>query len=59
MTDRYGNRRVPKMREQINRLERAIRAEGTPAVQDAWDDVVQHIDFAYGRIGAQDNEAGT
>lgn len=47
--DRYGNRKVIKMYAQINELRRAIRAEGTPAIQDAWDKVEEHIDFAYGR----------
>lgn len=44
---RFGNRKVPKMYAQINTLRRAIRDEGTPAIQDAWDKVEEHIDFAY------------
>jgi len=47
-TPRYGNRNVPKMIREIDTLRAAIRAEGTPAIQDAWDKVEQHIDYAYG-----------
>ncbi len=46
-TPRYGNRKVPKMYAEIQTLREAIRAEGTPAIQDAWDRVEQHIDFVY------------
>jgi hypothetical protein len=46
-TETYGTRSVPDMIAQVNELRRAIRAEGTPAVQDAWDKVEEHIDFAY------------
>ena len=55
--DRSGNRKVPKMYAQINELRRAIRAEGTPAVQDAWDAVEEHIDFAYGRVEGGDGRS--
>jgi hypothetical protein len=48
MTAKYGNRNVPKMIREIDTLRAAIRAEGTPAIQDAWDRVEQHIDYAYG-----------
>lgn len=44
---RYGRRRVVKMIHQINKLRAAIAAEGTPAIQSAWDDVESHIDYAY------------
>lgn len=47
--DRYGRRCVVKMYADINALRRAIRAEGSEAVQAAWDAVEEHIDFAYGR----------
>lgn len=50
--DRYGNRRISKMYAEIEALRQAIRAEGTPAIQDAWDKVEQHIDFAYSKGGA-------
>ena len=46
---KYGNRNVPKMIRQVDDLRKAIRAEGTPAIQDAWDQVEQHIDYAYRR----------
>lgn len=47
MTARYGNRTIIKMFNQINALRKAIRAEGTPAIQEAWDKVEEHIDFVY------------
>lgn len=47
MTEKYGNRNVPKMLAQINILRAAIRAEGTEAIQTAWDAVEEHIDYAY------------
>ena len=50
--NRWGQRSVPKMIAQIDALRRAIRAEGTPAIQDAWDKVEEHIDFAYRQSGA-------
>lgn len=58
MTDRYGNRRVPKMREQWNAHRDACRAEGTPAVQETLDAVEEWIDFAFGQNGRADNERG-
>ena len=47
MTAKYGRRNVPKMIGQVDALRHAIRAEGSPLVQDAWDAVEEHIDFAY------------
>ena len=44
---KYGRRNVPKMHAQVNILRSAIRAEGTPMIQQAWDAVEEHIDFAY------------
>lgn len=44
---KYGRRNVPKMIAQIDALRHAIRAEGTPAIQAAWDAVEEHIDYAY------------
>ena len=49
---RYGNRNVPKMIRQIDDLRKAIRAEGTPAIQEAWDSVEEHIDYAYRGVTA-------
>lgn len=46
--------RVTHLGAQINELRRAIRSEGTPAIQDAWDKVEEHIDFAYGRAEGSD-----
>lgn len=44
---RYGARPVAKLYAEINDLRRAIRAAGTPRIQDAWDKVEEHIDIAY------------
>lgn len=52
MEPKFGNRNIPKMYAQINDLRRAIRAEGTPAIQSAWDAVEEHIDFAYKGVKA-------
>ena len=49
-TSCYGNLEVPKMYAEVQTLREAIRAEGTPEIQDAWDQVEQHIDFAYQKI---------
>lgn len=49
MTAKYGNRNVAKMIRQVDDLRRAIRSEGTPLIQEAWDKVEEHIDFAYRR----------
>lgn len=54
---KYGRRNVPKMIAQIDALRQAIRAEGTPAVQAAWDAVEEHIDYAY--RADQDSQRGT
>lgn len=53
MTERYGNRLVTRMYAQVNTLRRAIAAEGSPAIQDAWGKVEEHIDFAYGKNAGQ------
>ena len=49
VTDKYGNRNVIKMFNQINLLRKYIRSEGTPAIQEAWDRVEEHIDFIYAK----------
>jgi len=55
VTDKYGNRNIIKMFNQINHLRKAIRSEGTPTIQEAWDKVEEHIDFAYS-AGTQKND---
>jgi len=55
MTERYGNRKVVKMFNQINALRKAIRSEGTPAIQEAWDKIEEHIDFVYSQQKESDN----
>ena len=57
MTNRYGNRTIIKMFNQINALRKAIRNEGTPAIQDAWDKVEEHIDFIYAEQKAEAKNA--
>lgn len=49
MTGKYGERNITKMIREIDVLRQSIRAEGTPAIQDAWDKVEPHIDYAYQR----------
>ena len=44
---KYGRRNVPKMIGQVDKLRHLIAAEGSPAIQDAWGDVEEHIDYAY------------
>jgi hypothetical protein len=44
---KYGWRNIVKMYAEINVLRKAIRSEGSPAVQAAWDAVEEHIDYAY------------
>lgn len=49
LTERYGRRNIAKMYAEVRTLRNAIRAEGTPAIQAAWDAVEEHIDYAYRR----------
>ncbi|CAB4121839.1 hypothetical protein UFOVP16_13 [uncultured Caudovirales phage] len=51
--DTYGMRNVPDMIRQMEDLRRIIRAQGTPAVQEAWDKVEEHIDYAYRAMPAR------
>jgi hypothetical protein len=44
---KYGQRNVAKMIREWDALRKAIRAEGTPAIQDALDKIEPHIDYAY------------
>lgn len=50
---RYGNRKVSKMIREWRALADLCRAEGTPAIQDALDNVEQHIDYAYGSASSK------
>lgn len=43
--DKYGKHPVVKIINNMERLRRAIRAEGTQKVQEAWDEVEPTIDF--------------
>ena len=44
---KYGRRNVPKMIRQVDKLRHIIASEGSPAIQEAWGDVEEHIDYAY------------
>jgi hypothetical protein len=55
VTDKYGQRNVIKMFNQVNALRKAIRNEGTPLIQEAWDKVEEHIDFIYAKQKANSN----
>lgn len=46
MTDapRYGATKITKIISARNELREAIRAEGTPRIQEAWDRLEQWID---------------
>jgi hypothetical protein len=55
VTDKYGQRNVIKMFNQVNALRKAIRTEGTPSIQEAWDKVEEHIDFIYAKQKANGN----
>lgn len=58
MDDLYGKRRVPRMLNKVNNLRLQIAKEGSPAIQDAWGEVEEFIDYFYQEVGRQDNEAG-
>lgn len=47
--DRYGQRKVVKIFNDMDRLRKAIRAEGTPKIQEAWDRIEPVIDLFYQR----------
>lgn len=47
--ERFGNRKITKMHRQWNDLRTAIRSEGTPAIQDAWDKVEEWSGFVFTR----------
>lgn len=53
---KYGRRNVAKMIREWDVLRHAIRAEGTPLIQDALDQVEEHIDYAY-RAGVAENKS--
>ena len=53
---RYGNRKIVKMYAEIQALRTVIRAEGTPAIQDAWDQVEEHIDYVYQTVVPPTNQ---
>lgn len=54
LPETYGKRRVPRLIAKLNQLRSTIRAEGTPATQDAWDEVEPFIDFLFEEVGRRD-----
>lgn len=53
---KYGARSVLRMYHQINVLRLAIRSEGTPKIQEAWDSVEEHVDFVYSKYVKKDTK---
>lgn len=49
--ERYGQRKVVKIINDMDRLRKAIRSEGTPKIQEAWDRIEPVIDMFYQRPG--------
>lgn len=47
MTQLYGRAKIVTLRRDVNALRKAIRAEGTPAVQDAWDKMERWVDRVF------------
>lgn len=45
---KYGRSNVAKMIKEVDQHRKMVRAEGTPAVQESWDAIEEHIDYAYG-----------
>lgn len=50
MTNRYGMTKFITIRKRVNALRRAIRSEGTPAIQNAWDRLEPFVDRVF-RMG--------
>lgn len=44
IVERYGNTKIVKLRRAVDDLRQAIRNEGTPAIQDAWDRAEPWVD---------------
>ncbi len=44
---RYGRAKIVTLRRDVNALRKAIRAEGTPAVQDAWEKAERWVDRVF------------
>lgn len=55
--DRSGYRDVIKILNDMGRLRKAIRAEGTPRIQEAWDRIEPVIDMFYQRPDMGDDSA--
>lgn len=49
--ENYGRTKISKLRAAVNNLRTAIRAEGTPAIQDAWDRVEPWVDRIFREDG--------
>lgn len=55
MTLKYGNRNVPKMIRDWSTFQDLVRSQGTPEIQEAFDKLAVHVDYAY-RVGVPDPE---
>jgi len=51
--------RTVRIINKIERLRRAIRAEGTPAIQEAWDQMEAHVSIFLNAQKGEDGPAGT
>ncbi len=49
MSDRYGNRSIARMYNDITKHRAAVRSEGTPAIQETWDRVEEFVDYVFKR----------
>lgn len=54
----YGQYPVTKIIKSIDALRKAIRSEGTPAIQEAWDRIEPVIDFFLRRPTPDDEHKG-
>lgn len=56
MIERYGRRKISKMREEWNALRDAVRAGDPVVVQKAFDACEEWIDFAFGQNKGESHE---
>lgn len=54
MTERYGNRRVPRLIAKVNEHRKLVASEGSPAIQDSWSQIEEFIDFIYAEVAKRD-----
>jgi hypothetical protein len=56
LPERYGNRKVPKMMAEVNKLRSLINSEGSEDIQEAWMRVEEFLDFLYQQAGKEKTE---